>query len=68
VAGNGQVWVSADAGQTWEPRGQLGGPPEALLAHGGTLYAAAQEHSIVTSVDEGANWRMFYSPGGHVTR
>jgi hypothetical protein len=39
-----------------------------LLGHGGTLYAAAQEHSIVTSVDEGASWRMFSSPGGHVTR
>jgi hypothetical protein len=67
VAGDGRIWVSADAGRTWERRGELGGPPEALLAQAGTLYAAVQELGIRSSTDEGASWRVLYSPSGPAT-
>jgi hypothetical protein len=67
VAADGRAWVSADAGRTWERRGQLGGPPEALLAQAGTLYAAVQEQGIRRSTDEGASWRVLYSPTGRAT-
>ena len=40
VAADGQVWRSVITGRTWERRGQLGAPPDALLAQAGTLYAA----------------------------
>lgn len=67
VTGDGQVWLSVDAGRTWERRGQLGGPPEALLAQAGTLYAAVHEQGILSSADEGATWRVLYSPSGSAT-
>jgi hypothetical protein len=67
VAGDGQVWRSMNAGRTWERRGELGGPPEALLAQGGTLYAAVHEQGILSSADEGATWRVLYSPSGSTT-
>jgi photosystem II stability/assembly factor-like uncharacterized protein len=67
VAGDGRVWVSADAGRTWKRRGELGGPPEAFLAQAGTLYAAIQEQGIRSSSDEGASWRMLHSPMGPAT-
>ena len=67
VAGDGRLWLSADAGRTWERRGELGGPPEALLAQAGTLYAAVQEQGIRSSTDEGASWRVLYPPSGPAT-
>jgi hypothetical protein len=67
VAGDEQVWRSMDAGRTWERRGELGGPPEALLAQAGTLYAAVHEQGILSSADDGANWRVLYSPSGSTT-
>jgi hypothetical protein len=67
AAGDGQVWRSVDAGRTWKRRGQLGGPPEALLAQAGTLYAAVHGQGILSSADEGATWRMLYSPSGPKT-
>jgi hypothetical protein len=67
VAADGQAWVSADAGRTWERRGQLGGPPEALLAQAGTLYAAVHQQGIHRSTDHGASWRLLYSPNGPAT-
>src|SRR5215207_2497296 len=67
VAGDGRLWVSADAGRTWQRRGELGGPPEAFLAQAGTLYAAVYEQGIRSSSDEGASWRTLYSPRGPST-
>jgi hypothetical protein len=64
VAGDGRVWLSADTGRTWKRRGALGGTPEAFLVQAGTLYAAVQERGIQSSSDEGASWRMLYSPMG----
>jgi hypothetical protein len=64
VAGDGQVWLSTDAGRTWNHRGELGGPPEALLAQAGTLYAAVHEQGILSSADKGKTWRVLYSPSG----
>jgi hypothetical protein len=64
VAGDGRLWVSADAGRTWKRRGELGGPPEALLAQAGTLYAAVHEQGILSSTDQAATWRALYSPTG----
>jgi photosystem II stability/assembly factor-like uncharacterized protein len=67
VAGDGRLWRSVDAGRTWERRGQLGGPPDALLAQAGTLYAAVHERGILSSTDEGATWHVLYSPSGPTT-
>jgi photosystem II stability/assembly factor-like uncharacterized protein len=67
VAGDGQLWVSADAGRTWKRRGELGGPPAAFLAQAGTLYAAVHDQGIRSSSDEGARWRVLYSPRGPAT-
>jgi hypothetical protein len=64
VAADGRTWVSADGGRTWERRGGLGGPPEALLAHDGTLYAAVHQQGIRRSTDQGASWHTLYSPSG----
>jgi hypothetical protein len=64
VAADGRTWVSADAGRTWERRGELGGPPEALLAQAGTLYAAVHQQGIRKSTDGGASWPVLYSPSG----
>jgi hypothetical protein len=64
VATDGRVWVSADAGRSWDRRGQLGGSPEALLAQGDTLYAAVHEQGIRKSTDGGASWQALYSPSG----
>jgi hypothetical protein len=64
VEGDGRLWVSADAGLTWERRGELGGTPEAFLAQAGTLYAAVHGQGIRSSRDEGASWRILYSPRG----
>ena len=67
VAADGRLWVSADAGRTWQRRGALGGPPEAFLAQAGTLYAAVEEQGIRSSSDEGASWRTLYSLRGPST-
>jgi hypothetical protein len=63
VASDGQVWASADAGRTWQRRGELGGPPEAFLAQDGTLYAAVEEQGIRRSTDGGASWVTLYTAG-----
>jgi hypothetical protein len=53
---DGRVWKSSDGGQRWEPAGQLDGRPEALLGHGGILYAATAG-GILESHDDGQTWR-----------
>jgi hypothetical protein len=67
VAADGRLWCSVDAGRTWERRGELGAPPDALLAQAGTLYAAVHEQGILSSADDGATWRVLYSPSGSTT-
>ncbi|MGH9116994.1 MAG: F510_1955 family glycosylhydrolase [Acidimicrobiales bacterium] len=60
---DGVVAMSADGGQTWEPQGRLPGPPQALLAHGTILYAAAvsgDRTGIYQSTDEGETWTLRY--------
>jgi hypothetical protein len=50
----------------WEQTGSLPGPPEALLASGDTVYAAAEEEGatgIYQSTDDGATWQTRYRDG-----
>jgi photosystem II stability/assembly factor-like uncharacterized protein len=67
VAADGRLWRSVNTGRTWEHRGELGAPPDALLAQAGTLYAAVHEQGILSSADDGATWRVLYSPSGSTT-
>lgn len=57
---DGVIHRSADAGSTWTEKGRLPGPPEALLVHGTTLYAAASEEGIFRSGDDGRTWQLRY--------
>lgn len=57
VDGNGRVWFSPDGGRRWQGRGEIGGRPSALVAHGeGLLYAATHAGQIKQSTDGGATW------------
>jgi hypothetical protein len=62
VTADGQVWRSRDATGTWQRPGQLGGQPEALLAHESRLYAAVSGQGIVSSADGGRSWQVEYRP------
>ncbi len=55
---HGQVLAGDAAGGRWEVRGDLGGQPEALLAQGGTLYAAVAERGLLQSDDDGVTWAV----------
>jgi hypothetical protein len=56
---DGEVLVSADAGATFEPRGQIGGEPAAFVAEGeADLYVALHDGTIKQSSDGGANWTI----------
>jgi hypothetical protein len=51
---------------TWEQTGSLPGPPQALLANGDTVYAAAEENGatgIYQSTDNGITWETRYRDG-----
>lgn len=53
VTPDGEVLVSADSGDGWEPRGQVGGPPEAFSAAAdGTVLVATAAH-VLRSEDGG---------------
>lgn len=56
----GRLHRSVDGGTTWVARGRALGRPEALLATGSKLYAAAAG-GIFVSQDEGRVWDVFYS-------
>jgi photosystem II stability/assembly factor-like uncharacterized protein len=60
VTAGGVTYRSADSGAGWQAVGSLGGPPEALLANGGTLYAAVHESGIYRSDDGGVTWHLYY--------
>lgn len=62
VDGTGQVRESADAGQSWEPVGSVGGQPAAFMAHGEDLYAALHDGAVQASADGGRSWVVRASP------
>jgi hypothetical protein len=55
---DGEVLASADAGATFERRGEVGGEPAAFLAEGATLYVALHDGAIKQSSDSGASWTI----------
>lgn len=57
---DGQLHVSPDAGSDWKAHGSAVGRPEALLANGDKVYAAAGG-AIFVSDDAGRRWES--SPG-----
>lgn len=51
---HGAIYASTDAGTSWEARGRLSGPPEALhVEDGQTIYAAAS--GVVWESNDGGN-------------
>lgn len=56
----GRVFNSVDGGSAWREVSKLPGPAEALLHHGGTVYAASGGAGIVRSVDGGRTWSFAY--------
>lgn len=60
----GRVALSTDAAGSFEPVGELGGPPAAFAAESvRELYAAVREGPIVSSSDGGASWSVLWEPG-----
>jgi photosystem II stability/assembly factor-like uncharacterized protein len=62
VDGRGQVQRSEDGGREWQPRGRIGGPPAAFIAHGSELYAALADSTVKRSADGGASWTPRATP------
>ena len=60
VAPDGTVHASADDGQTWEQRGDLGASPHALAATTGDDVFAAVEGAILVSRDGGRSFDTWY--------
>lgn len=60
----GRLHTSDGSGLRWEARRRALGTPEALLATGGKLYAAAAG-AILVSTDQGRSWQPFYREGSH---
>ena len=60
----GGVYLSQDAGASWQRQGVLAGPAEAFLAAPSGLYAAAYDDAagvvIYTSADGGQSWQELY--------
>ena len=60
---DGTVHRREQAGSSWQQQGRLPGQPEAMLARGGVLYAAALEDDITgiyRSDDAGTTWHLIY--------
>jgi hypothetical protein len=53
---NGKLSVSGDGGQSFKPRGEIGGLPSELTSSGKALYAAVIGGKIRRSTDGGAKW------------
>jgi photosystem II stability/assembly factor-like uncharacterized protein len=63
VSGSGRVFRSPNGGRGLEPRGDIGGQPAALLAHGpDELYVALHDGTVKRSTDGGATWTLRSSP------
>ena len=56
VAPDGAVSRSSDSGQTWQPRGKLAGPPEAVYVEDASTIYAAANGAVFTSSDGGATF------------
>ena len=54
---DGTVFLSADQGYSWTPRGMLPAPPTALLIVVDTQYAALREVGVYRSGDRGRTWQ-----------
>jgi hypothetical protein len=60
---DGIVYVSADAGGSWEPVGHIDGEPWKLVrGPDGALYAALSDGAIVRSSDGGGSWEEYFTP------
>jgi hypothetical protein len=53
----GLIKVSADGGETWKDRGNVGIGVNELAADDGTLYASVPGGEVHTSTDGGATWK-----------
>jgi photosystem II stability/assembly factor-like uncharacterized protein len=62
VDGLGRVFASADGGRKLVKRGEIGGKPAALLAHGEDLYVALHDGTIKRSSDGGTTWAVRSRP------
>ena len=59
----GEVLVSTDGGRTLAVRGEIGGPPAALLAVAeDELYVALHDGTVKRSTDGGVTWTVRSSP------
>jgi hypothetical protein len=64
VDAGGSLLVAAD-GEAWQPAGEIGGEPAALLAAGPReLYVALHSGAIKQSADGGETWTLRFSPAG----
>ncbi len=63
VDGQGQVFVSANAGTEWQTQGSIEGQPAAFIAHGDELYAALADGTVKRSSDGGATWTVRTTAG-----
>ncbi|MEP7054244.1 MAG: F510_1955 family glycosylhydrolase [Actinomycetota bacterium] len=57
---SGDVYFSADDGQTWSPRGSVKGRPAAIAAGGSEIFAALEDGVIVASADGARTWNVRY--------
>jgi photosystem II stability/assembly factor-like uncharacterized protein len=62
VGFDGAVARSRDAGRTWEPVGEFGGPPAAFDNAGSDLYVALHDGGVMLSVDGGRSWTLRSRP------
>jgi hypothetical protein len=63
VEGSGDVFVSRDAGVSFDRRGSIGGEPAALLGQAADeLYVALHDGTIKQSSDGGATWVVRSTP------
>jgi hypothetical protein len=63
VEGNGDVFASSDAGDSWVQRGNVEGQPAALLGQSAReLYVALHDGTIKRSTDAGRSWRVRSRP------
>ena len=60
--GSCAAWTSADAGRSWERRGEIGGQPAALTTHEDDLYVALHTNEVKVSRDGGRTWTIRAQP------